>query len=339
MECLEDYIGIRGCSDSEPESDLYINDLPGISLETLDKIADAEQVTYLNVWEDVKRRALKRFKTHVNSWLSQRYQIRKLAQSANLGRRADTSSVTASAAEDRGFAFWLSNDDDLRISNLHIVHVQELALYLSSAANTTVKIYNIKERIGDIYYGDAEFTYTVTGVAGWNRIPVSQDFKAELGILCVYDATSINSVELTIPDRVDSYCSCARDCFGCEVDVEGIKVTRPFTSNNVTRGTNTFGLSGIISLECSWEQFICDNRQNFAVALWYLLGYEYATERLYSLRLNRFVTIDREKVKEMRDEYLNVFKDEIERALAGVEVKEDCCVSCNAQVKQLQAVL
>lgn len=341
MECLEDYIGIRGCEDSEPESGLYINDLPGLSMEAIDKVANSEQRTYLGVWTDVKRRALKRFITLTRNWMGLRYQIRNLTQSANLGRLVNNSGAlaTAAAAEQRGFAFWLSDDTNYRISNLHVVHIQELALYLNTAVNTTVKIYNITDRNGEQYYGDLEFTYSLTGVQGWNRIPVNMNIKADLGIWAVYDSTNINSVSLTVPDSCCDYCSCLCEQYSCcGASVQGITVPNLFNAA-ITKGTNTFGLSGIVSLQCSWDQFICDNRQNFSTALWYLHGYEYLYERLYTTRLNKFTTIDLEKAKVLRDEFWKIYNEEMESALSGVYIKEDCCVDCNAQVKAVGANL
>lgn len=61
MECLINYIGIRACGNNTPESGLYINSLPGISLESIDKIADSEQITYIGVWNDVQTEASQRF--------------------------------------------------------------------------------------------------------------------------------------------------------------------------------------------------------------------------------------------------------------------------------------
>lgn len=62
MECLIDYIGLKICGDESPESGLFINSLPGISLESIDHIADDEQVTYAGVWEDTQSEAAIRFK-------------------------------------------------------------------------------------------------------------------------------------------------------------------------------------------------------------------------------------------------------------------------------------
>lgn len=61
MTCLIDYIGIRYCGEESPESGVFINSLPGISLESIDKIANEDQVTFLRVWEDVQQEAATRF--------------------------------------------------------------------------------------------------------------------------------------------------------------------------------------------------------------------------------------------------------------------------------------
>lgn len=63
MQCLIDYIGFANCANQDaPESGLYINTLPGITLESVDKIANSEQVTYLQVWADAQAEAAVRFK-------------------------------------------------------------------------------------------------------------------------------------------------------------------------------------------------------------------------------------------------------------------------------------
>lgn len=62
--CLIDYIGFQACGGvyQSPLSGLYINSLPGISLESIDKIADSEQITYVGVWNDAQKEASARFK-------------------------------------------------------------------------------------------------------------------------------------------------------------------------------------------------------------------------------------------------------------------------------------
>jgi len=75
MECLIGYIGIMVCGTESSDSGQFINSLPGISLESIDKIADSEQITYAGVWRDVQAEAANRFYVDVVTELSKCYQL------------------------------------------------------------------------------------------------------------------------------------------------------------------------------------------------------------------------------------------------------------------------
>jgi hypothetical protein len=76
LDCLIDYIGFINCaSQNEPESGLYINTLPGISLESVDKIANSEQITYSQVWGDAQTEAAIRFKVDFSAELNKCYTL------------------------------------------------------------------------------------------------------------------------------------------------------------------------------------------------------------------------------------------------------------------------
>jgi hypothetical protein len=77
LDCLIDYIGFQACGGvyESPLSGLYINSLPGISLESIDKIADSEQITYWGVWRDAQTEAAIRFKTDFIAEVTKCYKI------------------------------------------------------------------------------------------------------------------------------------------------------------------------------------------------------------------------------------------------------------------------
>lgn len=79
LTCLVDYIGLQNCGGvyEQSESGLYINSLPGISLESIEKIADAEQVTYKGVWDDAQTEAMVRFKIDFIAEVTRCYKINK----------------------------------------------------------------------------------------------------------------------------------------------------------------------------------------------------------------------------------------------------------------------
>jgi hypothetical protein len=75
MECLIDYIGLRACGNETPASGLFINSLPGISLESVDKIADSEQISYTRVWADAQAEAAATFYVDFVSAVSECYAL------------------------------------------------------------------------------------------------------------------------------------------------------------------------------------------------------------------------------------------------------------------------
>lgn len=80
MTCFIDYIGLNYCLRGVydvPTSGIYLNSLPGISIENIDKIADSEQVTYLGVWEDVQTFALAQFKLDVMNEMKKCFALSK----------------------------------------------------------------------------------------------------------------------------------------------------------------------------------------------------------------------------------------------------------------------
>lgn len=69
LSCLTDYIGLSYCAGiyEQPASGIYLNSLPGISIQNIDAIADSEQTTYLGVWADVQSSAVAQFRIDVIS--------------------------------------------------------------------------------------------------------------------------------------------------------------------------------------------------------------------------------------------------------------------------------
>jgi len=75
MDCLTDYIGLRVCGTETSDSGQFINTLPGISLESIGKIADNEQLTYKGVWNDAQVEAGNRFYVDVVNELTRCYEL------------------------------------------------------------------------------------------------------------------------------------------------------------------------------------------------------------------------------------------------------------------------
>jgi len=77
MNCFIDYIGLSLCAGAydAPASGIYLNSLPGLSIESIDKVANQEQVNYLGVWDDVQTNAVQQFKVDVIAEMQKCYQL------------------------------------------------------------------------------------------------------------------------------------------------------------------------------------------------------------------------------------------------------------------------
>ncbi|MDF2381316.1 hypothetical protein JMG10_07560 [Nostoc ellipsosporum NOK] len=71
---MEGRIGILGC-DTDSDAQLFINQLPGVSLQQIDALADDEQESFAGVWNDVVFRTMKKFQILVKAAINRCHRI------------------------------------------------------------------------------------------------------------------------------------------------------------------------------------------------------------------------------------------------------------------------
>lgn len=334
--CLTDLIGIEGCGGAVPPSNLYINRLPGIELKAIDKIATADQGTLNGVWSDIQERAVRKFKSSVNAKFKERWKLKTITSVIDLGRKINTNIIASPEVGLRGFALELHQEGaNFGNSNMQSVYVKALSLYLPSPVATTVKLY-------DLDLAEELFTYDLAGVEGWNTITVNETFLANR-IGFVYTSILTDSVQLDI-SQMSSYLNSAYACCyefnNGQYRVRGIHNDTDLNINGIQFGDNTFGLTGIFSVICSYDSIVCNNLPVFETALWYLTGAEFCFERRFTSRLNEFTSFDKNKAKELEEEYKKRFDEELGLAIGGINLDgNDSCLVCNSQFMYSDAYL
>jgi len=336
LDCLKDYIGIRGCTNTTSISGIYINDfLPGVEWKQIDQIADSDQLSFVQVWEDIQNRSIARFRNDVNSSLQNRfvnnglasgYLLKQIFQSNNLGQIIDAITTFAPVNESRGIKIHLSNFG----SNLQSIHIQSLNLYTNA-------IYAVAIVVKDLDTNLTLDTFNVTSVIGWNLVNVGKNYSSK-NLSITYNSTLITSVSLDI-NNVNGYdASCDCVCYNmdsCNAYVTGIK--------GANQTSDSFGLSAIFSVKCTYDNLVCNNKSNFLSSWAYLLGAELMTERIYSSRINRWTTIDKARATELRKEfearYMGgvvsevKFAGELTNAVYGLYLNQnDCCIECDSPI-------
>ncbi len=345
MECFRDYIGLEGCSTTTPESGLFINQLPGIELKLFDKLADEQQVNFTGVYNDIQTRAIQRFKTDIRAEFKKRYQLKSITQSIDIGKAVGTTS-TALAGNYRGFTIELDRHDQrFAYSNLQAIRIPEVSLFFTSTNAATIKIF-------DMDLGTELFSKAVAapGSTGFTTILVNETFVARR-LFVAYDATLLAGQELDIKNLRNATISSQNGCvyFDCggnrnaELRAGEATISSTITESDITFGNDTFGLSGIWSVICDWETFVCNNRDSFKNAFWYLLGIETMSERLNSNRLNEFTAFDRNTALSLMKQFDIKYRGgtiddivepgELSVVIDGIDVNlADYCIICNQEI-------
>lgn len=337
MECLRDYIGLRWCGNTAtPASGYYINDLPGLSLKQIVSLTDEESATFASLWTTIQERAELRFSNDVRAAMSSRYVVNTILQGVNIGRSVGSMATVADGINAfRGFTIELVVDPDFNYvpSPLAAIHVQTLQFYAAGAdAGESVEV-----AIYDLDTGTKLFTTTVTLAAGWNTIQVNETLinsgtTPVWSVFCGINATSLSTYELNVPLNSTSATCCKARVMGAYT-----ASTSNITNDDLTADESCFGLSGLFTVKCLWDAMVCQNKNLFTRAYWYCLGIELLTEQIYSTNLNSYTTINLQRAKELRDEYIIEYNKSLSQAADNMHLACDCCIECNASVQLIES--
>lgn len=329
MNCLIDKVGLAGCGTTVPASGLTINQLPGISLKSIEKLADEEQRDWTGVWADVQARASKRFAIDVASKLSSRYALNEIPQNVDLGRVVDTTTITANAAEYRGVLFdfnkyQASGVNSYKASDLQSHYFQYFGFYSNGIhAATPFKVF-------DYETGTTLESFLKDLVVGWNLIASTKNYTEKKIVLAV-DATNVSTVELETPNHLEWCSTC------CGAKIEGIKWSKASDISTSEKSSNSYGISVIYGARCKWDNLVCNNLDKFVLAWQYLLGVEMTIERMFSDRIGK-QTLNRDQGNQLK-EFLDGEYDRILTSTCNnINLNtNDCCIECTAQFQTIES--
>lgn len=330
MDCLKNHIGVLGCGTTPSNSNTYINQLPGVNVSVMASIADTEQETFLNVFRDIEKRAIDKLSVVVTKLLSNRYKLKTFTGYFDLKKiKFDLINTTPQSASYKGLQFKLSNLDYHTISDFQSIFIDKVGIYLKQI---TTNPFDIK--IVNGVTGEVLFTKTVPvteQIVGYNTFNCGLKTNTnKLNILV--DTTEIETVTTNeLMELNGGYCGCSDYLFnGCNGYFTGIQTTDLTSTTNVSEVQNTFGVYATVKVGCNYDSVICANKDSLTYPLLYLMGAELMIETIFSNRINRYTTTDKEQAKELRDYFLSEFDKSIELVIQGLNVStSDCCIECN----------
>jgi hypothetical protein len=327
MNCLKGHIGIKGTGAAAPESGIYINQLPGISLQNIQRTANSEQVTYAEVWSDVQDRAGRRIVTDLRNKLRSRYKI-KTNNGFFFLETMDQGTIIAAAAHYRGLVY----DAGIDQNGFFSFHVTSVTVDLPQALDTLTVL--IMDRVGNIL----DTLVKENASEGLNTITVNQAYAAS-SIFIAIDSTAVPLKETNLNNVLtDGYYALLSSLLGagCTPALYGATAGLSIPAIR-SQSTSTYGISAVIMPTCDYSALICWNKELFESAWIYLCGAELMLERTFSDRINKLTTVDKDQAEALRDLYTGQYEQALEDTIGGLTINaEDGCIECQAMVKTVE---
>lgn len=318
MDCLNNYIGLTGCGNLIPASGLFINSLPGISLKSVEQLADAEQQNYIGVWNDVQLRALKRLELSVISELAKEYKLK--ATKYTINTQYENALVGGAPTVNLGTlrASILIKTNCYSELNSNLVK----SLFVQTPTipqGCTVSVWDYETKI----FLDS-FSLTISSSV--TEIPINKKYYQHNILLEITTNTNIYYSNLELNNI---YSDCADILFG----------TSNMASNVDFVNTNKcYGIRLLYSNKCDFSNIVCYNKEVFALPLWYLLGSELMMERMVSDRINKY-TVDKKQAEELKAYYDAEFDKALKQAISGISLVDcDCCLECDPLIAIKEAL-
>ncbi len=328
MKCLYDYIGIKGFGE-EPVSGIFINQLPGLPLESIDRIAETEKQGFEGLWNDIKVRAGIRLEKDLRRMLRTRYKLTATKSTAEVKPDIDTDNVHDAEEKYKGIVIDLGCGHGSFVA----IGIDSFSVTLSEdAAEVTIKFFDED--------GNELDSFTkANATEGKNTINVARKYAVRKLFVAI-DATAIPLYAASIPVTTlhscyqcicEVYSDCKPVIHGAESEID--------TPADLTKTDDVFGLEIKYNVLCDYNSIVCFNKQEFTDVWMYLLGNELMIERCFSTRMNRYTTIDRENATQLKDYYSVEYEKALKESIDALHVREeDCCIECNPAVGTIESL-
>lgn len=337
MDCLDNYIGLKNCLLETPESGVYVNILPGISTELVDKIASPEQTNFVKVWESVKQRSFLRLKNDLIMKIQEVTDFKDIIYQTNKLTPLSQNLITTTAgAEYRGVYLRVPT------SKYAEFYIDYLQVYSNSIVTTTMKVFDVND-------GKELYALDIDLVVGLNNIDIDQYFDLRYGNLELFigvDCSGFNSIQ-TYQEQyywMDEDLDCVSSSnvfhgqrqYSLQINPAKLTIGEDALFSNIQRTGSGFGISLVSQIKCSIDVFVCQNRKQLQQALLYLLGAEILMEKLASPRLNVFTATNLENSDYTRNEFEKRYKENLVRAMKTIPLEgEGFCFHCGEQMRVL----
>lgn len=335
MNCFLNYVPLRACSGmTESPSGLFLDDLPGISILSLDSIATASEGGSPELlWQRVQRRALKRLESDLLNRLYKKMRIKPIQSEEWVGQPKDPRRFTTPhSGYYRGVMVRL---DGSRYMGLHLSEIT-LETRFSGLVNLVII---------DAYRGEILKTIPWDVRPGQNRKVLEDDFfsfpSTDYIFIAADGGIQTASVSPYVSDKRNAWgfydeCACEQN-YGDYSYVRGGRMLAggTLTETEFQSESETYGISLKFQVRCLLQVYICSQRDQLISAWANLLGVELLREFRASGRVNAH-TVGRgpDDLEERQKEYEGLYMTDMHTFVKHAKFPQDECFDCRTSTYQ-----
>jgi len=320
IPCLNDFIGIKNCG-FEPVSGLYINDLPGMSTELADKIASTEQRNFKGVWDSVQKNAQMILKNDIINILREKVNFNNILYQSRKPIKQHPNQVIGAEYKYKGVY--------VEASQSRYTELVVKGLWLHNASGMTI---TTDLKIFDVNDGTELLTRSIDIEEGFQYITINETISQTYGEIKVFiavDCTQLDTLQLY--DNSFSLYDCDNKCY-C-----GDKLYMYFGKSNIISNplfkdlqiSNSGSISADLEVQCSINDFVCQNKNHFMQPYYYQLGIQMLLFKLASPKLNYFTASNLENTNVLREELKQMYEKNIKRVTFTIPLTgESLCFNC-----------
>ncbi len=327
MPCLYELIGVKkACTDIEPITGLYINDLPGMSLKLADAAANSEKVNGIKLIQDRIEFAEKYLSNDIRNFMQDRFVINSILEQTTVGIYKEDNNVIASSNKLRGIKIIVREYPYLNIN------ISRIGLRLSTTVDTNVLIY-------DLYKNELLYTLPISAVADQityinvnKKIPTNKQRRSLF--ICI-DANVSDQYDASLYNSSTGCMSCNQSQYLSYPTSGTLDAALSKTESNFVSSNSTGGLTIDYTIECDLDNYICSLGTTLAWPLLYKTGHLIMQELEHSDQLNTIVMIDSGKNKELADYYDAEYIKSLNQITQNIKTPKDICFQCAPKIRKV----
>lgn len=332
MACLDDIVGVKGCGDSP--TGVYVQQLPGITISDYDKAISVEHKAAYPALQEKVTFAAKYVAESIRSQLANKYELKSFIENSVLGYYYDDKPVVeAQTGYLTGYQIRIDSTPYLKF------YIPNLSLFANTTGNVSVFVY-------DLIQGKLLDTITVAAVAGQIvTVNVEKEYytnKQRLNLFIGY-ASTFESYRTSYYQNqtgwgANEWCNC---CFsgGATSNIyfrpAKILIASAKLNTNVEGMSYGAGLSLGYSLQCSFDEYLCNAKNQIAFPVLYKAGAMIMQEMRYSKRFSGVITNFQAEHGELELAYDAEYNKLMRDLMHNMVIPESTCFSCNKQTRSV----